>query len=164
MDIAYTIVDSSLGRLLVAATAKGVSAVAIADDDRRLERELREEYPRAQVRRDDSALAPRIAPILAHLEGRGSNLDLPLDVRATAFQVRVFEELRRIPGGETRTYGQVARAMGRPDAARAVARACATNPVSIVVPCHRVVGKGGGLTGYRWGLDRKRKLLEIERR
>jgi AraC family transcriptional regulator of adaptative response/methylated-DNA-[protein]-cysteine methyltransferase len=163
MDLAYTIVDSPLGRLLVAATDKGVSAVYLADDDRRLERELREEYPGAIVRRDDGTLAARVRPILAHLAGRASRLDLPLDVKATAFQWRVWQELRRIPSGQTRTYGDVARAIGRPTATRAVARACATNPVSIVVPCHRVVGKDGRLTGYRWGLDRKKRLLQVER-
>jgi AraC family transcriptional regulator of adaptative response/methylated-DNA-[protein]-cysteine methyltransferase len=163
MDLAYTIVDSPLGRLLVAATGKGVSAVYLAEEDRRLERELREEYPGAALRRDDAALAARVRPILAHLAGGRRGIDLPLDVEATAFQWRVWEELRRIPAGETRTYGEVARAIGRPTATRAVARACATNPVSIVVPCHRVVGAGGRLTGYRWGVDRKKKLLEAER-
>jgi AraC family transcriptional regulator of adaptative response/methylated-DNA-[protein]-cysteine methyltransferase len=163
MDLAYTIVDSPLGRLLVAATPKGVSAVYMADDDGRLERELRQEYPAARVRRDDGALAARVRPILAHLEGGRRGIDLPLDVEATAFQWRVWQELARIPAGETRTYGEVARAIGRPTATRAAARACATNPVSIVVPCHRVVGSDGRLTGYRWGLERKRKLLETER-
>jgi AraC family transcriptional regulator of adaptative response/methylated-DNA-[protein]-cysteine methyltransferase len=164
MDIAYSIVDSPLGRLLVAATDKGVSAVYVAGDDRRLERELREEYPRAALRRDDAAVAPRVRPILDHLAGRGRGLDLPTDLQATDFQRGVWQELRRIPAGETRTYGEVARAIGRPTAARAVARACATNPVAIVVPCHRVVGADGTLTGYRWGLDRKKQLLETERR
>ena len=163
MDLAYTIVDSPLGRLLVAATPRGVSAVYMADDDARLERELREEYPKARVRRDDGALAARVRPILAHLGGGRRGVDLPLDVEATAFQWRVWQELSRIPRGETRTYGEVARAIGRATATRAVARACATNPVSIVVPCHRVVGADGRLTGYRWGVERKRKLLETER-
>jgi AraC family transcriptional regulator of adaptative response/methylated-DNA-[protein]-cysteine methyltransferase len=163
MDLAYTIVDSPLGRLLVAATPKGVSAVYMADDDARLERELHEEYPKARVRRDDGALAARVRPILARLGGERRGVDLPLDVEATAFQWRVWQELSRIPPGETRTYGEVARAIGRPTATRAVARACATNPVSIVVPCHRVVGADGRLTGYRWGLERKKKLLETER-
>jgi AraC family transcriptional regulator of adaptative response/methylated-DNA-[protein]-cysteine methyltransferase len=164
MDIAYSIVDSPLGRLLVAATDKGVSAVYVAGDDRRLERELRNEYPRAALRRDDAAIAPRARPILDHLAGRGLTLDLPTDVQATDFQQRVWQELRRIPAGETRTYGEVARAIRRPTATRAVARACATNPVAIVVPCHRVVGANGKLTGYRWGLDRKKHLLDVERR
>jgi len=134
----------------------------MADDDARLERELHGEYPAARVRRDDGALAARVRPILARLGGAKRGIDLPLDVRATAFQWRVWQELSRIPLGETRTYGEVARAIGRPTATRAVARACATNPVSIVVPCHRVVGADGRLTGYRWGLDRKKKLLETE--
>jgi AraC family transcriptional regulator of adaptative response/methylated-DNA-[protein]-cysteine methyltransferase len=163
MELDYTIVDSPLGRLLVAASPKGVSAVYLADDDQRLERELREEYPAARLRKDDAALAARVRPILGQLEGRRPTLDLPLDVRATAFQLRVWQELRRIPPGETRSYGEVARAIGRPTATRAVARACATNPVSVVVPCHRVVGADGRLTGYRWGIVRKRKLLEAER-
>ena len=162
MDLAYTIVDSPLGRMLVAATEKGVSAVYVADDGERLERELRDEYPAARVRRDDGALAARVRPILAHLAGSRGGIDLPLDVEATAFQWRVWQELGCIPAGETRTYGDVARSIGRPTSARAVARACATNPVAIVVPCHRVVGTGGRLTGYRWGVERKKKLLEIE--
>jgi AraC family transcriptional regulator of adaptative response/methylated-DNA-[protein]-cysteine methyltransferase len=163
MDIAYSIVDSPLGRLLVAATEKGVSAVYLADDDARLERELRAEYPAARVRKDDDAIAPRLSPILEHLAGGRRGIDLPLDVQATTFQWRVWQELGRIPAGETRTYGEVARAIGRPTATRAVARACATNPVSIVVPCHRVVGADGRLAGYRWGVERKKKLLEAER-
>jgi AraC family transcriptional regulator of adaptative response/methylated-DNA-[protein]-cysteine methyltransferase len=114
------------------------------------------------VRRDDGALAARVRPILAHLGGGRRGIDLPLDVEATAFQWRVWQELSRIPAGETRTYGEVARAIGRPTATRAVARACATNPGSSVVPCHRVVGADGRLAGYRWGLDRKKKLLETE--
>jgi len=163
MELRYSIVSSPLGRVLVAATDKGVSAVYLGDDDQRLERELRDELPQARLVRDDAALGASVRPILDQLKGRGGELDLPLDVRATAFQRRVFQALRRIPRGETRSYGEVARAIGRPSAARAVARACATNPVSIVVPCHRVVGKTGDLTGYRWGLERKRKLLEVER-
>jgi len=170
MELAYTIVDSPLGRLLVAATPKGVSAVYMADDDARLERELREEYPAARVRRDDGALAARVRPILAHLGGGRRGIDLPLDVEATAFQWRVWQELSRIPAGETRTYGEVARAIGRPTATRAVARACATNPVSIVVPCHRVVGADGRLTGYRWAstargsCSRPSRARELSRR
>jgi AraC family transcriptional regulator of adaptative response/methylated-DNA-[protein]-cysteine methyltransferase len=164
MDLAFTITDSPLGRLLVAATERGLSALYLGDDDRRLERELAKEFPAARLRRDDGALTSRVRPILDHLAGRLPALDLPLDVQATAFQWRVWQELRRIPRGEIRTYGEVARRIGRPSAARAVARACATNPVSIVIPCHRVVGQDGALTGYRWGVDRKRRILEGERR
>ena len=126
------------------------------------EERLQEEYPAAEVTRDDAALAERVRHIVKHLEGREPHLDLPVDVRATAFQWRVWEELRRIPRGETRSYADVARAIGRPRAVRAVARACATNPVAIVVPCHRVVPASGGTGGYRWGADRKAALLERE--
>jgi AraC family transcriptional regulator of adaptative response/methylated-DNA-[protein]-cysteine methyltransferase len=101
--------------------------------------------------------------LLGHIAGTAPHLDLPLDVRATAFQRRVWEELRKIPRGETRTYREVAEAIGEPTAARAVARACATNPASVVIPCHRVVGSDGGLHGYRWGVRRKKKLLAAER-
>jgi len=162
MRIQYTIADSPLGRLLVGATDRGVSAVCLHDDDRALEKALREEYPEAEIRRDDAERGPWVEAILAHLAGRQPHLDLPIDVQATAFQWQVWEALRRIPYGETRTYAEVARALGRPTATRAVARACATNRVALVIPCHRVVGKGGSLTGYRWGTERKRALLDRE--
>jgi AraC family transcriptional regulator of adaptative response/methylated-DNA-[protein]-cysteine methyltransferase len=162
LALRYTIVGSPLGRLLVAATERGVSLVSLGDADAPLERALREEYPAAEVARDDAALAERVRHIVKHLEGREPHLDLPVDVRATAFQWRVWQELRAIPRGETRSYAEVARAIGRPQAARAVARACATNPVALVVPCHRVVPAGGGTGGYRWGRARKAALLERE--
>jgi AraC family transcriptional regulator of adaptative response/methylated-DNA-[protein]-cysteine methyltransferase len=162
MQINYTIVDSPLGRLLVASTSRGVSALYFGETDARLEAELEKEYPRAEIRRDRNGLEASVGKILAHLRGREPQLDLPTDVQATAFQRRVWEELRRIPYGATRTYSQVARAIGRPTAIRAVARACATNPVSVVVPCHRVVREDGNLAGYRWGLDRKRTLIAHE--
>ena len=162
MQINYTIVDSPLGRLLVAATSRGVSALYFGESDARLEAALAKEYPRAGISRDRNSLEGSVGKILAHLRGREPHLDLPTDVQATAFQRRVWEELRRIPYGVTRTYSQVARAIGRPTAIRAVARACATNPVSIVVPCHRVVREDGNLAGYRWGLDRKRALIVQE--
>jgi len=162
MQINYTIVDSPLGRLLVAATSRGVSALYFGESDARLEAALAKEYPRASVGRDRNSLEGSVGKILAHLRGREPHLDLPTDVQATAFQRRVWEELRRIPYGVTRTYSQVARAIGRPTAIRAVARACAMNPVSIVVPCHRVVREDGNLAGYRWGLDRKRALIVQE--
>jgi AraC family transcriptional regulator, regulatory protein of adaptative response / methylated-DNA-[protein]-cysteine methyltransferase len=126
---------------------------------------LHKEYPRAKIRREGRApqvLDGWVDKILAHLRGREPHLDLPTDVQATAFQRLVWEELRRIPYGATRTYTQVARAIGRPTAIRAVARACATNPVSVVVPCHRVVREDGNLAGYRWGVSRKQALLEKE--
>ncbi|MGB2886745.1 MAG: bifunctional DNA-binding transcriptional regulator/O6-methylguanine-DNA methyltransferase Ada [Candidatus Acidiferrales bacterium] len=163
MEIAYTVVSSPLGRLLVGATSHGISALYLGEDDARLEAALLEEYPRAKIRRDRNGLEGWVRTILEHLRGREPHLDLPTDVQATAFQRRVWEELRRIPYGTTRTYSQIARAIGRPQATRAVARACATNPVSVVVPCHRVVREDGNLAGYRWGLERKQSLLSRER-
>jgi AraC family transcriptional regulator, regulatory protein of adaptative response / methylated-DNA-[protein]-cysteine methyltransferase len=165
MNIHYTIVSSPLGRLLVAATDRGISALYLGDSDARLESALRQEYPCAQIRRGShgsAALEGWVSRILDHLRGREPHLDLPTDVQATAFQRRVWEELRRIPYGATRTYADVARSIGRPSAIRAVARACAMNPVSVVVPCHRVVRQDGNLAGYRWGLIRKQALLQQE--
>ena len=165
MHIQYTIVDSPLGRLLAAATARGISALYLGDSDSKLEKALREEYPRAEILYNGAEtqhLNAWVERILAHLKGQEPNLNLPTDVQATAFQRRVWEELRQIPYGATRTYTQIAREIGRPNAIRAVARACATNPVSVVVPCHRVVREDGHLAGYRWGIERKRLLLEGE--
>jgi AraC family transcriptional regulator of adaptative response/methylated-DNA-[protein]-cysteine methyltransferase len=162
MEISYTVVTSRLGRLLVGATERGISALYLGKDDAPLERALRKEYPRAEIRRDRNGMQNWVGKILEHLRGHEPNLDLPTDVQATAFERRVWEELRKIPYGTTRTYSQVARAIGRPTATRAVARACAANPVSVVVPCHRVVREDGRLAGYRWGLERKRELLEHE--
>jgi len=172
MEIHYAIVESPLGRLLAGATHRGVSAVYLGQSDMALKSELRREYPRATLvaepaRRGDSkgrSLGQWVERILAHLRGQEPDLDLPTDVQATAFQRRVWEELRRIPYGATWTYSEVARAIGRPKAIRAVARACATNPTSIVVPCHRVIREDGHEAGYRWGISRKHKLLEREAR
>jgi AraC family transcriptional regulator of adaptative response/methylated-DNA-[protein]-cysteine methyltransferase len=161
--IVYTIAESTLGRLLVAATERGVALVSLGEDDRALTRALHEEYPAAEKSAGDSALAAWVRSIVAHLAGREPHLDLPLDLRATAFQWRVWQELRAIPRGETRSYAEVARAIGRPGAARAVARACATNPAALIVPCHRVVPQAGGTGGYRWGRERKVLLLANER-
>lgn len=152
-----------LGQLLLAATDRGVCAVFLADTDDELTTNLKAEFPAATINRDDAGLAEWLGRLLKQIGGERPHADLPLDVRATAFQRRVWEELRRIPVGQTRTYRQVAEAIGRPTAARAVARACATNPASVVIPCHRVVGSGGGLTGFRWGVGRKKKLLEKEK-
>jgi AraC family transcriptional regulator, regulatory protein of adaptative response / methylated-DNA-[protein]-cysteine methyltransferase len=162
MEIHYTIRSSPLGRLLVGATERGISALYLGKDDAPLETALRKEYPRAEIRRDRNGMQDWVGKILDHLRGQEPNLDLPTDVQATAFQRRVWEELRKIPYGTTKTYSQVARAIGRPSTIRAVARACATNPVSVVVPCHRVVREDGNLAGYRWGLERKRELIEHE--
>jgi len=161
-EVEFTIVSSPLGRLLVAGTMRGVCAVKLGDHDGRLEDDLRTEYPNAVVRRGASYLSGWVQRILAHLKGQTPHLDLPVDVRATAFQWKVWRYLQSIPYGETRAYSQIARAIGAPSATRAVARACATNPVCLVIPCHRVLQKDGGLAGYRWGVERKRKLLERE--
>lgn len=160
--INYAIAVCSLGRLLVAATEKGVCAVRLGDSDATLETEFLREYPAAEVHRYDESLSEWIRQLLSHLDGERPHLDLPLDVQATAFQWRVWEKLREIPYGSTRSYSDVARAIGQPSATRAVARACATNPVALVIPCHRVVREDKSLGGYRWGIERKRALLERE--
>jgi AraC family transcriptional regulator, regulatory protein of adaptative response / methylated-DNA-[protein]-cysteine methyltransferase len=161
--IRYAIVPSPLGQLLVAATERGVCRLSLGDAAAALERELRAEYPAAEIARDNRGLAAWIATILRHLDGREPSLDLPLDIRATAFQQRVWTELQKIPYGDTRSYQAVASAIGRPRAARAVARACASNPVPLAIPCHRVVRGDGSPGGYRLGVERKRRLLETER-
>jgi AraC family transcriptional regulator, regulatory protein of adaptative response / methylated-DNA-[protein]-cysteine methyltransferase len=161
--IRYSLARSPLGDLLVAATDRGVCRIALGDDPAALERDLRGEFPAATLHRDRGALAAWVQRILRHLDGRAPHLALPLDIRATAFQQRVWAELRRIPYGRTRSYQAVARAIGHPQSARAVARACATNPVCLAIPCHRVVRTDGALGGYRWGVDRKRALLDRER-
>jgi len=162
MEIAYTIEECPQGKVLVAATSRGISAVYLGDQDRPLERALHDEYPKANIRKGSDTLGPWVRSIVKHLRGGEKHLNLPLDVEATAFQRKVWQELQKIPYGTTKTYSQVAQALGQPTAARAVARACATNPVSIVVPCHRVVRSGGQLAGYRWGLERKKALIEQE--
>ena len=162
MRIAYSMTPSPLGILLVAATERGVSAVYLGDSESELEAALRAEYPAAEIRRDDHSHGRWVAGVQDLLRSADAAPELPLDIRVTAFQWRVFEELQAIPPGETRSYGEMARRMGRPGAARAVGRACATNPVAVVVPCHRAIGASGNLTGYRWGVDRKRALLDAE--
>ncbi len=163
VGIAYTTVATALGQLLVAATERGVCRVALADTPRILEQDLLAEFPEARVVADKSGkLHGWVSSILAYLNGREPDLDLPLDIRATAFQRRVWQELQKIPFGQTRSYGDVARRIGRPTATRAVAQACATNPVALVIPCHRIVRENGDLGGYRWGTDRKRSLLTME--
>jgi AraC family transcriptional regulator of adaptative response/methylated-DNA-[protein]-cysteine methyltransferase len=161
--IRYAVVPSPLGQLLVAATPRGVCRIALADSPVTLERDLEREFPAAVMTRDTGSLAAWTGAIVRYLQGREPSLDLPLDIRATAFQQRVWNELRKIPYGRTRSYQAVARAIRRPNATRAVARACASNPVSLAIPCHRVIREDGDLGGYRWGVERKRRLLEIER-
>jgi AraC family transcriptional regulator of adaptative response/methylated-DNA-[protein]-cysteine methyltransferase len=161
--IAYTIVESSLGRVLIAGTARGICRVAFGGDDLQLGEALRAEFPAADVGRDDATLGDWAREVLQRIEGRAPSGELPLDIRATAFQWRVWEELRRIPRGATRSYSEVAELIGNPAAVRAVAKACADNRAAIVIPCHRVNGKDGSLTGYRYGIERKRVLQERER-
>jgi AraC family transcriptional regulator, regulatory protein of adaptative response / methylated-DNA-[protein]-cysteine methyltransferase len=161
--IGYFIGSSPLGRVLVAATVRGLCAVMMDATDEVLLHRLKEQFPAAELRRRED-LNEMLDQVLSSLTEHPAALDLPLDLRATAFQMRVWEALRCIPRGETRTYSEIACAIGQPTAVRAVARACATNPVAVVIPCHRVVGSDGKLTGYRWGVERKQKLLELERR
>lgn len=162
MRIGYTVANTSLGKVLVAATERGVSAVYLGENERTLVEELRKEYANAEIVSAEQGNKDWLKEVVRRVEGNPPSVDLPLDVQATAFQRRVWQELQKIPLGTTRTYTQVARALGQPRSVRAVARACATNPVSIVVPCHRVVRTDGTLAGYRWGLQRKEKLLERE--
>ena len=163
MKIGYTVAKSSLGNILVAATERGISAVYLGSGGVQLASELRAEYPRAQISRDRGHFELWVREIVRRAEGKAPARELPLDLQATAFQRRVWQELQKIPRGSTRTYTDIARALGRPRAVRAVARACATNPVSVVVPCHRVVRADGSLAGYRWGIARKRSLLRKEK-
>jgi AraC family transcriptional regulator of adaptative response/methylated-DNA-[protein]-cysteine methyltransferase len=163
MKLGFTIAKSSLGKVLVAATERGVSAVYLGDAEQSLVAELRKEYPRAEIAPATHSFQRWVKEIMLRIEGQQPHLELPLDLQATAFQRRVWMELQRIPRGRTRTYAQVARSLGQPKAVRAVARACATNPVSVVVPCHRVIREDGALAGYRWGLSRKEQLLAQER-
>lgn len=161
--IVFGTVGSPLGRLLVAATAQGVCFVSLGDSDAALESALRAEFPKAEeIRRDDAAIQPAVEAVLDYLHGRTPHVDLPLDVRATAFQRRVWQGLLAIPYGETRTYKELAESLGLPKAQRAVGTACARNPVSLLIPCHRVLRGDGGLGGYRWGVQRKKALLTRE--
>jgi AraC family transcriptional regulator of adaptative response/methylated-DNA-[protein]-cysteine methyltransferase len=150
--------------VLVAATPRGVCSIKLGDDPAKLRRLLAEEFSQAELVEEPSALKPSREKILAFLAGDRSLAKVPLDVRGTVFQRKVWEELRRIPAGETRTYQQIARAIGAPAAVRAVGSACGANPVALLVPCHRAIRTDGGLGGYAWGLVRKKRLLELERR
>jgi AraC family transcriptional regulator, regulatory protein of adaptative response / methylated-DNA-[protein]-cysteine methyltransferase len=162
MEIGYTTAPTHLGRLLVAGTAKGVSAIYVGDSEEQLEAALRREYPAAKISKDRAQVSQWVRAVVRHLSGKQPDLDLPVDVKATAFQQRVWEALRQIPRGSTRSYSDLARAIGLPKGQRAVARACATNPAAILIPCHRVVRGDGGLGGYRWGIKRKEALLAAE--
>jgi len=162
-QIRYAIAPYSVGKALLAVTDKGVCSVKLGDDSARLVQELEGEYPNAELIQANTELREWMSNLLRRLEGEVDLPELPIDVRATAFQRRVYEELKRIPAGETRTYTQVASKLGGESGRRAVARACATNNVAVLIPCHRVVRSDGGMGGYRWGLNRKEVLLEQER-
>ncbi|HXT01318.1 MAG TPA: methylated-DNA--[protein]-cysteine S-methyltransferase [Elusimicrobiota bacterium] len=159
--IAYGCADSPVGRLLIASTARGLCSVEIGDSDAALMKRLKARFPNAELRPDAKAAAVAAKALTATLSGKPSNVKL--DPRGTAFQRRVWDALREIPAGRTKTYGEVAREIGRPRATRAVARAIATNCIALAIPCHRVVGASGRLSGYRWGPERKRRLLDLER-
>ncbi len=160
--IRFAVAECYLGWALVAATERGVCMIAFDDSPAVLRSELAARFPKAQLRADDPGLAAWVEPVLALLEAPGRHFDLPLDIQGTAFQRRVWQALQEIPLGTTATYAEVAQRIGSPTAVRAVARACAANPVAVVVPCHRVVGSDGALRGYRWGVERKRQLLRRE--
>jgi AraC family transcriptional regulator of adaptative response/methylated-DNA-[protein]-cysteine methyltransferase len=161
--IQFSIVDSPLGKLLGAYTENGMCAVRLGDSDQALERELRAEFPNADIRRAGSTIHEWVSKIVASLETGSGTAAIPLDAQGTAFQHQVWEALQQIPRGTTLSYSEIAKKIGRPSAVRAVARAIATNPVALVVPCHRVVREDGGLGGYRWGVERKEQLLESEK-
>jgi AraC family transcriptional regulator of adaptative response/methylated-DNA-[protein]-cysteine methyltransferase len=162
-SLVYAVVDSPLGRLLVAATEAGVCFVSLGERDGPLVAALEGEFPEAEsIERDDARVGPSLDALVAYLSGETPHVDLPLDIQATAFQRRVWQELIAIPCGETRSYSEIARSLGLPNGQRAVGRACATNPVSLIIPCHRALRENGALGGYRWGLKRKRALLEHE--
>ena len=161
----YVIAQTSLGTLLVAATDRGVCAVTLGDDAATLETALELEYPaatRTRVTTPSSSLGAWVTDVVAAVDGERARADIPLDVKASAFRWKVWRELQKIPFGETRSYGEIAKSIGSPKAVRAVASACANNPVSVIVPCHRVIRTDGGPGGYRWGLERKKRLLEKE--
>ncbi len=162
LRVSYSVVNCPLGRLLVAATERGLCAVFMGDNDTIVESALSKEYPRADLYRTNTGLQKWITAIMNYFDGREVNLNLPLDIEASTFQRRVWKEIQSIPYGSTSTYSQIASELGEPNAARAVAKACATNPVSLIIPCHRVVGKNGDLRGYRWGEKRKKELLTLE--
>ncbi|MDQ3012808.1 MAG: methylated-DNA--[protein]-cysteine S-methyltransferase, partial [Acidobacteriota bacterium] len=164
MKINYAIAECPLGLLLVAATDKGICSITLGDKHEALAEDLRAEFPQADIALDKEHLQSQVKILIAHLAGQEPHPALPLDVQGTAFQKRVWEELRNIPYGQTASYSEVARRIGQPNATRAVARACATNPVALITPCHRVVRENGEMSGYRWGIDRKLRLLNEERK
>jgi len=161
-EIRFAIGECSLGSILVAASRRGVCAILLGDDPDALARDLQDRFPRADLIGGDARFEQLVAKVVAFVEAPGLGLDLPLDVRGTAFQQRVWQALREIPAGATVSYAEIAKRIGAPKAVRAVAQACAANALAVAIPCHRVVRNDGGLSGYRWGVDRKRALLDRE--
>ena len=163
VTLRYTTVLTAVGRMLVAVTERGIAAVSLGDTEAALVTLLHNDYPNAVLRHDKKGLEKHVHCLLKCFNGSAAVDHLPLDVKATAFQRKVWQALQQIPRGQTRSYQEIARAIGQPTAARAVARACAGNPVAVAIPCHRVVRGDGQLAGYRWGLERKQWLLALER-
>ena len=161
-QIRFAVGQSSLGAILVAESQKGICAILLGEDPEELVRDLQDRFPRAQLRGDDPQFDEKIALVVGFIEAPAQGLNLPLDVRGTAFQERVWQALRQIPTGQTASYTDIAQRIGSPKAVRAVAQACAANPLAVAVPCHRVVRRDGDLSGYRWGIERKRELLRRE--
>jgi AraC family transcriptional regulator, regulatory protein of adaptative response / methylated-DNA-[protein]-cysteine methyltransferase len=161
-EIRFAIAECSLGSILVASSERGVCAILLGDDPEALVRDLQDRYPRATLVGGDAGFEDLVAKVVGFVEAPRLGLDLPLDVRGTAFQQRVWRALREIPAGSTASYREIAERIGAPASVRAVARACAANPLAIAIPCHRVVRSDGGLSGYRWGVERKRELLRRE--
>jgi AraC family transcriptional regulator, regulatory protein of adaptative response / methylated-DNA-[protein]-cysteine methyltransferase len=163
MQITYTIITSQLGYLLIATTENGICSLKLGDVAEKLETLLYKEFEQTNIQRDDSQHKNWVQAIVKFIAGSQPNLDLPLDICGTAFQKQVWQALLKIPYGKTRTYADIAREIGKPNAVRAVGTACGANPVALIIPCHRVLRSDGGLGGYEWGLERKKKLLEQER-
>jgi AraC family transcriptional regulator of adaptative response/methylated-DNA-[protein]-cysteine methyltransferase len=167
VEIRYSTADSPLGRMLVAATDKGVCLIAFGEDDAEVEQVLDDSFPNGELIPDEAKtgwLADAVSFVTSQTSEHPLAATFPLDVRATAFQQRVWKALQEIPRGETRSYSELASQLGAPSSTRAVAGACGANPVAVIVPCHRVIGKSGSLTGYRWGVERKQQLLEAEKK
>jgi AraC family transcriptional regulator, regulatory protein of adaptative response / methylated-DNA-[protein]-cysteine methyltransferase len=161
-EIRFAIGECSLGSILVAASERGVCAILMGDDPDELARDLQDRFPRANLIGGDAEFEQLVSKVVGFVEAPGLGLDLPLDVRGTAFQQRVWQALREIPAGETVSYADIANRIGSPKSVRAVGQACAANVLAVAIPCHRVVRNDGGLSGYRWGVERKRALLEKE--